>query len=235
MRRYIGVLALAVCLTGCGASQYDGSDVQPVEIVPMAEMTAPPVVSPVQAEPTEPETAAMTAPATAEDPAQETAEMTAPATAEDPAPETLPVDALSTETMPASAQTSSSLLSSPEDIGLHDTDGNEHDYVFTYDGIEFTAIRTWHHWRILDSYRITDMADMQMICEALCSVQQIPDADGTGWRTPEDMAYEWAQHDLAYSLLPEGSDWRRQAKDVDFDPEDQGRSLYEIYRDRTGT
>ena len=215
MRRLLGVLLLALCLTGCGKAMYDADYQQPVDVVPVIEMTAPPIVPSVQTETAVQET-------TSDVP--ETATETVP-----------PTEMPATETMPATVPASASLLSSPNDIDLHDTDGKERDYVFTYNGKEYTAIRTWHHWRILDSYEITNAADMHIICEALCAVQQIPSADGEGWRTPEDMVYEWSQHNLAYAFLPEGSSWRRHAKDVDFDPDDQGRSLYEIYRDRKGS
>ena len=54
------------------------------------------------------------------------------------------------------------------------------------------------------------------------------------YRTADDMAYEWVQHNLAYEILPEGNSFRNSAKDVDLDPRDQGMSLVEIYEDRTG-
>ena len=48
------------------------------------------------------------------------------------------------------------------------------------------------------------------------------------------MVYEWKQHNLAFQVLPEGNSFRESAKDVDLDPRDQGKSLVEIYEDRTG-
>ena len=54
------------------------------------------------------------------------------------------------------------------------------------------------------------------------------------YRDAEDMAYEWLQHNLAYKLLPETSSWKENVKDVDLNPEDQGKSLLELYKDRTG-
>lgn len=54
------------------------------------------------------------------------------------------------------------------------------------------------------------------------------------FRTPEDMADEWMQHNIAYAILPEGNEWISHVRGVDLDPYDQGKSFIEIYRDRTG-
>ena len=45
---------------------------------------------------------------------------------------------------------------------------------------------------------------------------------------------KWVQHNLAYSMLSEESEFKSWAKDVDLDPDDQGKSFIEIYEDRTG-
>jgi hypothetical protein len=100
--------------------------------------------------------------------------------------------------------------------------------------MEFEAVHKKDHWKIIDSWRITDTAAMIEICQALIELYPIHGADRESYRTPDDMAYEWAQHNLAYALLPEESEWRSHAKDVDLDPDDQGRSMYEIFLDRTG-
>ena len=42
------------------------------------------------------------------------------------------------------------------------------------------------------------------------------------------------QHNLAYQILPDDSAWKEHAKDFDIDPADQGKSMYDIYRERTG-
>ena len=52
------------------------------------------------------------------------------------------------------------------------------------------------------------------------------------WRSPEDMMYEWVQHNLAYEYLPESSEWKIRAKDVDLNPEDQGKSMREMFNVR---
>lgn len=46
------------------------------------------------------------------------------------------------------------------------------------------------------------------------------------------MAYEWQQHNLAYPLIPSDSAWKESARDVDINPQDQGKSLYELFYDR---
>ena len=54
------------------------------------------------------------------------------------------------------------------------------------------------------------------------------------YRTPEDMTYEWLQHNIVYQLLPNNHKFKDNAKDVDLDPKDQGKNMIEIYEDRTG-
>ena len=125
-------------------------------------------------------------------------------------------------------------LKSTEDIGLHDVDGYETNYSFTYDGEEFTAQYTPNNWRVYDSYRITNGDDIRIICQALLDEHTVNGQDMESIRTAKDMAYEWQQHNIAYAVLPEDNVWREHAKDVDLDPADQGRSFEEIYEDRTG-
>ena len=48
------------------------------------------------------------------------------------------------------------------------------------------------------------------------------------------MAYEWVQHNIAYNILPDGDKWKDNAKDVDINPADQNKSLYEMYKNKTG-
>lgn len=122
-----------------------------------------------------------------------------------------------------------SLLSSPEDIGLHDVDGSGGTYSFIYAGESFTAYYWTDNWRIIDSYKITSESDITIICEALAETNPVHSADYTGYRTAEDMAYEWIQHNKAYEFLPDGSSWKESARDVDLDPADQGKSMYDIF------
>lgn len=121
--------------------------------------------------------------------------------------------------------------SAPEDIVLTDTGDGMH-YTFTCRGEEFLAEYTPDNWKIRDSWRITDTGDITAICQALREVHPIHSADYEGWRTAEDMAYEWQQHNLAYQMLPEDSPWKASARDVDIDPKDQGKSVFDFYNER---
>lgn len=126
------------------------------------------------------------------------------------------------------------ILSSPKDIELHDIDDENTSFEFTYDKTVFEAFYTYDNWKIVDSYRITNTADMEIICQALIEVNPIHGKDMVSYRTAEDMAYEWDQHNLAYKILSEDSPWRENAKDVDLNPDDQGKNILDFYLDRTG-
>jgi hypothetical protein len=141
-----------------------------------------------------------------------------------------PTDA--TETVTDYAAYDTSLLSSPEDIGLHDTDGDGVNYIFSYGGEEFCALCEPENWHITDSCKIVDEGDILMICQALIAVHPIHSADMQSYRTAEDMAFEWHQHNLAYSLLPDSSDWKSNARDVDLDSKDEGKGLLDFLMDR---
>jgi len=126
------------------------------------------------------------------------------------------------------------LLSSTSDINLHDVDGNGWNYAFTYGDEEFQAIYGYDCWTIYDSYKITSKHDQKIICQALIDVHPVHGSDLESYRTADDMAYEWRQHNIAYKYLPEDNAWRTHAANVDLDPQDQGRTIEEIYEDRTG-
>ena len=126
------------------------------------------------------------------------------------------------------------ILLSEEDIHLYDIDGSGTDYSFTYGGESFSARYTYENWRIYDSYKITNKADMYYICSALLDTHPLHGSDGESYRTPEDMVYEWSEHNWAYLMLPEDSPWRINTKDVDFNPEDQGKSAVDMALDRLG-
>ena len=125
-------------------------------------------------------------------------------------------------------------LTSTEDIGLYDVDGGGWCYAFTYRGEEFRAQYYYDNWTIYDSYKITNGHDMKIICQALIDINPVHGSDYESYRTAKDMKYEWKQHNLAYKYLPEDNPWRQNAMNVDFDPEDQGRSFEEMYEARTG-
>ena len=129
---------------------------------------------------------------------------------------------------------SSGHLTSTSDIGLTNYDGMGAKYYFTYKGEEFRTLYQNDCWTIYDSYKITNKSDMKIICQALIDVHPVHGKDLSSYRTADDMAYEWEQHNIAYKYLTEDSAWKESAGNVDLDPYDQGRSFEEIYEDRTG-
>ena len=126
------------------------------------------------------------------------------------------------------------ILKSTADINLHSADGGKKNYVFTYNGTDFSAIYTADNWKVIDSYLIDNTEDITIICEALIAEHPIHGSDMQSYRTAEDMAYEWEQHNIAYTFLPEGNRWKEKIKDVDLNPADQGLSFDEIYERQTG-
>lgn len=137
------------------------------------------------------------------------------------------------QTEETSEQKAPRLLSGPEDIGLTDRNGKRKNYVFTYGKETFLVDYYPDNWTVRDSYKIQNTDDMVIICEALQAEHPIPSADRKGYRTPDDMMYEWVQHNTAYAFLPPGTPWSEHAKDVDFNPDDQGLDLYGFFKDRT--
>ena len=117
---------------------------------------------------------------------------------------------------------------------LRDIYGGGYTYLFTYKDEDYTAIYSYDNWCIYDSYKITSKRAMKKICQSLIDEHPIHGADYESYRTADDMVYEWEQHNLAHSLLPDDNPWKVTSGNVDFDPEDQGKSLEEIYEDRTG-
>lgn len=120
------------------------------------------------------------------------------------------------------------------EIQLKDLDGKQTTYSFEYKGYIYTAIFKNGCWKIIDSYKIKNSNVMNAICEELIKAHPVLGKDRITYRTAGDMVYEWVQHNLAYSMLSDKSEFKASAKDVDFDPEDQGRTFMEIYEDRTG-
>ncbi len=131
------------------------------------------------------------------------------------------------------AAASVSILSSAEDIALTTEDGTN--YRFSYGDLSFTAIFRNNTWQIRDSYRIENHEDLVLICQALSDAHPVPDKTYTGVRSAEDLAYEWEQHNLAFAVLPEGASWKENARHVDLNPEDQGKTLTDFLKERTGT
>lgn len=121
-----------------------------------------------------------------------------------------------------------------DSIEIRDIDGKKTNYSFIYNDETYTAIYTSDNWKIVDSYKITNTDDIKIICNKLIEIHKIHGKDMTSYRTPEDMTYEWLQHNIVYQLLPNNHKFKDNAKDVDLDPKDQGKNMIEIYEDRTG-
>lgn len=132
------------------------------------------------------------------------------------------------------AKDAASEMISKADIELENTDGKGKNYHFYYAGEDFTAIYTDDNWKILDSYRVNSESDMVIICQALIDEHPVHGKDLVSFRTAEDMAYEWQIHNIAYSMIKDDDTLKNKAKDVDFDPKDQGLTLEEFYESRTG-
>ena len=126
------------------------------------------------------------------------------------------------------------VLKSIDEINLEDIDGKGTNYKFTYKDEIYFATYTKDNWNIVDSYKISNKKDIEIICKALIDIHPIHGKDMVSFRTTQDLAYEWIEHNIAYKILPEGNIWKNSAKDVDLNPEDQNKSLKEIYEDRTG-
>ncbi len=121
-----------------------------------------------------------------------------------------------------------------DDLNLRDIYGSGYYYLFTYKGEDYTAIYTEDNWCVYDSYKITSGRAMKKICQALIDEHPVHGSDYESFRTPKDMVYEWKQHNIAHAILPDDNPWKVPSGNVDFDPMDQGRSLSELYEDRTG-
>lgn len=120
------------------------------------------------------------------------------------------------------------------EFNLRDVYGSGYNYLFTYKGEDFTAIYSYDNWCIFDSYKITNGGDMKKICQALIDEHPVHGKDYVSYRTAKDMAYEWKQHNIAHAILPDDNPWKTTTGNVDFDPEDQGKSVDELYESRTG-
>ena len=126
------------------------------------------------------------------------------------------------------------ILQSTDDLSLKDVDGRKTNFTFLYKNEFFYATYTKDNWHIEDSYKIKNKNDIAIICKALTDIYPIHGKDMKSFRTIDDLVYEWEQHNIAYDFLPKDSIWKDNAKSVDLDPQDQGRSIKEIYESRTG-
>lgn len=144
-------------------------------------------------------------------------------------------DPLDEATKPIAEDDEPGILKDTSDISLHDVDGENTNFHFTYGNETFKAVFKPDNWQIIDSYKINSVSDMEIICQALIEINPIHGSDMVSYRSAADMAYEWKKHNIAYAVLPDNNKWKSHAKDVDLDPDDQDRSIYEIYKDRTET
>ncbi|MBQ2582050.1 MAG: hypothetical protein II574_10530 [Ruminococcus sp.] len=122
----------------------------------------------------------------------------------------------------------------PKEITLTDTNGQGRDFTFELNGQTFTAEFSYRYdgkenWRVYDSYKITSESDMISVCQALIRVHTIRGKDLSSLRTPQDMAEEWKIHNQVHEMLGEG-DIKEHCKDVDFDPDDQGKGYADYFR-----
>ena len=153
--------------------------------------------------------------------------------------EAVPTEAITEETAEKTEAVTESptesypqLLSSADELNFTDITGCGESYTFTYGGEVYEVSYWTDNWRIIDSYKIRNENDITLICTVLAENHPIHSADYSEYRTPGDMAYEWIQHNIAYDMAPEGSSYKHSAKDVDIDPKDQGKSVYDLLVDR---
>ena len=108
---------------------------------------------------------------------------------------------------------------------------------------ELTINAEWNSdtqtWKIFDSYLITNRKDIYKICEALYSLHKVPTANGSSeYRTIDDMVYEWEEHNKGYlySKKVPFSTLRQMGieatKDVDINPGDQNKNVYQLMWER---
>lgn len=124
-------------------------------------------------------------------------------------------------------------LKSTDEINLRSSDG--YTYYFTYQGEDYRVVWMTDTWKIYDSYKITNLKDIKVICQALTDIHPVPSRDWTSYRTPEDMAAEWDHHNKIYLIAPEGGRTKERTRSVDLDPEDQGKSYIDLYNENLGT
>lgn len=117
-------------------------------------------------------------------------------------------------------------------IEFTDIDGKNTNFSFRYKNDIYIASYTEDNWHIDNSYKIKDREDMITICQGLINIHPIHSVDKVSYRTADDMADEWIRHNLAYEILPDDNPWKENAKDVDLNPDDQGKNIWEIYKSR---
>ncbi len=124
------------------------------------------------------------------------------------------------------------VLSSPPEITYVYSDGYYEYYSFDYAGEEFEVLHEYDNWNISDSYKIRNTQDMQLICEALIDIYPVHGEDLESYRAPEDMAYEWIQHNIVYEMPLTDARYKENAANVDLDPGDQNKTIVEMFKGR---
>ena len=120
--------------------------------------------------------------------------------------------------------------------------GSDYDaerYFFTYGDEKYNATYTPYSggdWKVIDSYKITNRADIVMICEELSKLHRI-EGRITQYRTAKDMADEWEIHNRGYAVaMNYGMDIAvARLKDVDMDKKDQGKSFDDFLAEFMGS
>ena len=142
------------------------------------------------------------------------------------------LEALKEKLASQSRKSPKGILKSTSDINLRS--GGDGYYYFTYDGEDYRALYSSSTWTIYNSYRITNRKDITIICQALSDVHPVPSRDWQSYRTAEDMAYEWDQHNKIYLIAPKDGRTKERTRNVDLDPEDQGKTYEDYYRENFG-
>ena len=129
-----------------------------------------------------------------------------------------------------------------DEISISQFKNDKNKYKFNYkEDNEYTA--EWDEdkssWKVNDSYQIENYDDILKICNALSKEHPVPLGDGTdGYRTPEDMAYEWVQHNIGYQLclslsfIEKAKSGLDNCMHVDINPGDQGKSVWQLIKER---
>ena len=126
------------------------------------------------------------------------------------------------------------IIDNNDSINIEIKEVENNKYTFIYNNETYNVVYWNDNWKIIDSYKIRNKDHMKIICEKLLEIHKIHGEDKVSYRTADDMVFEWEQHNIGYDLLPADSKWKDTAKDVDFDPKDQNKTLKDMYEMRTG-
>ena len=126
-------------------------------------------------------------------------------------------------------------ISDEPEVTFQYSDDDYDYYRFYYDGMAFEVLYEYDNWKIFDSYKIRNSKDMQLICNALIKIYPVHGIDLESYRTPEDMAYEWIEHNIVYEMPITDASLKDSAANVDLDPKDQNKTLFEILSGRSGS